>query len=306
LEAALSTLSAYRGLLAVLDAGSVSAAARALDVPRPTLSRWLAELEEHLGVRLLHRSSGGVLPTRAGEVLADQLRPWLRALTDAEDSVRRMDDVPRGLLRVSAPPPVVAQLAPLLARFLEEHPEVEVELLATQRGVDLRAEQFDVVLRAGSLRDPSLVARRLLAFDVLAVAAPGFLERHGGVEHVEQLAGLPCLRGYDQDERPQSLWPLRGGGTIAVKGPLATNDRRLLREGALGGLGVALLARFSIEDDLRSGRLVPVLEEVVGTNAGLYVVYADRTYLPARVRAFVDSLLGGVDAHSFGSSPGAP
>jgi len=290
----MSSLSAYRGLLAVLDAGSVSGAARSLGVPRPTLSRWLSELEEQLGVRLFHRSPSGVVPTRAGQVLADQLRPSLRALEDAEDAVRRMDDVPRGLLRVSVPPPLVAELCALVTDYLKRCPEVEVELLSVQHVVDLRAEQIDVAVRGGALQDPSLVARRLRSFDVVAVASPGLLAAHSPVCTPADLVGLPCLRAHDQRGRPQSRWPLRSGGQVEVAGPLVTNDRNLLREAAIAGVGVALLARSSAAPALAGGHLTTVLPEQVGTTSALHVVYADRRFLPARVRVFVDTLVAGM------------
>lgn len=285
------TLSAYKAFLAVLDAGSVSGAARVLGAPRPTLSRRLHELEGHLGVRLLHRSPAGVQPTRAGEVLADQLRPWLRALRDAEATVRRMDDVPRGLLRVSAPPPIVSQLGPLLADYLARCPEVEVEVLSAQRFVDLRVDQIDVAIRGGTLRDPSMVTRRLRALDVLAVASPSFVAQRGPFTEARQLERVPCLRAHDPNGHSQGRWPLRAGGHVKVSGPLMTNDRVLLREAAVAGIGVALLTRAQATEQLAQGTLVEVLGDQVGAEVGLHAVYAEREFLPARVRLFVDAVV---------------
>ena len=287
----MSTLKAYEGFLRVVELGSVSAASRALGVPRPTVSRRLAELEARLGVRLVHRGAGGVLPTRAGDALVRHLRPLLRSLGEVEARVRQLDDVPRGLLRVTASPYITDRLAPLVDTFLQRCPEVDLELLSTNRFVDLRAEQFDVGVRGGELRDPALVARRLARLEVVAVAAPAYLARSPPLTGVPDLQAHRCLLSYGQDGRPRARWPLRDGGRVGVQGPLATNDRGLLLRLAVAGRGIALLTHRAVAEPLSTGALVPVLPEWVGTSTTLSVVYAERERVPPKVRVFVDALV---------------
>ena len=163
----------FETFVSIVEAGSISAAARALGVPRETLSRRLLRLEERLGVWLLHRSSRQLDLSPAGEVLFGRVRPLVLAAREANEAVRALDGEPRGLLRVSVPPGGGGLAMAELARgFLTARPKVELELLATTRHVDLIGEGFDVALRAGEVTDPRLVARRLTQNRLVGVAAP--------------------------------------------------------------------------------------------------------------------------------------
>jgi DNA-binding transcriptional LysR family regulator len=240
---------------------------------------------------LLHRGSRGAVATRAGETLYQRTRPALATLREAEVLVRQMDEVPRGLLRLALPPAIAMVVAPALESYMQRCPEVQLEVLSSNRFVDFKAEQFDVAIRAGALKDSDLVGRRLLSSDVFPMASPEYIEQHGLPKDTREIAKHACLLGFDHAERPSTRWPLRDGGWLRVKGRFVSNDRDLLISAAVGGRGIALLTAFNTQEELASGALVPVLPELVGGKMALFIVYADGRDAPPKVRAFVEEVV---------------
>ena len=290
----------FDAFVAIVDAGSISEAARKLGVPRATLSRQLARLEERLGVRLVHRSTRSLVLNRAGEALYPRARRLLESAQAAVEAVQRLDDVPRGLLRVASGPLNSPVLGALVGAFTQVYPDVTVELLSSSRHIDLVAEQIDVALRGGVVRDPSLITRPLLRTDLLAVATPQYLAQHGGLEQPADLAEHACLRGFDEGVRATTAWPLRSGGRVNVDGPLVSNDPMALLGAAVHGVGLALLPRELVRAELAEGRLVPVLEDVVGTDVSLSLVWSEREFLDPKIRAFIDLAAEWAAAGRFG------
>lgn len=274
--------------VAIVDAGSISEAARQLGIPRATLSRQLARLEERLGVRLLNRTTRSLVPTRAGEALYPRARTLVEEARAAVTAVQRLDDVPRGLLRVASAPIESAALGTLIGEFIQNHPEVEVELRTSTRHVDLAEEQIDVALRGGVVRDPGLIARRLFHSDMRAVASPEYLGRSGTPSDPGELENHACLLGFVEGERPATHWPLLDGGKIGVEGPFVTNDLMALLGAATQGLGIALLPDELVAPFLEQGQLVAVLEGSVGLHVSLSLVWLERKFIDPKVRAFVD------------------
>lgn len=270
---------------AVVEAGSVTAAARALGIPRATLSRRVSGLEDELGVRLLHRTSRRMVLTPAGEELNRRARRLVADTDEAWAAVRRLDDVPRGLLRVSA---TTAFLDELVVAYLEEFPEVQIEVRSTTRHVDLIGEGVDVALRFGEVRDPSLIVRKVVAGRRRVVAAPAYLARRGTPRQARDLADHTCLVGFGGDFTPQRRWPLVAGGGVEVGGRLAANDIGVLAASARAGLGLALLPDAAVAESVASGALVVVLDGVVEADASISLVYADREFIDPKVRVFVD------------------
>ncbi len=274
-----------REFLTVTEVGSISEAARVLGLPRATLSRRVKGLEAALGTRLLIRRTTRLALTHAGDELRKRA---LRIVADADaawDAVRRLDDTPRGLLRVSVTGPYFLQL---FIDYLTDFPEVRVEVQSTPRHVDLLAEGVDVALRIGPVRDQDLIARRLHTDRLIVVGAPGYLEEYGTPQKASDLSRHTCIVGVFGDWTPNTKWPRWKGGEISVGGRLSANDIALVREAALGGLGLALVASAVVADDVRAGRLVPVLLDEVGTEMPVSLVYADREYIDPKVREFVD------------------
>lgn len=288
-------------LVAVLDVGSLSAAAEVLGMPRPTLSRRLQRLEEEVGQRLVHRTTRRVAATEAGEVLYGHARAIVAAVEAAQVAVRARDGAPRGLLRVSLPGPDPG-LHGMLLSFVRAWPEIELEVVATSRHVDLVADRIDVALRAGSLTGTGLVSRRLLSTRLRAHASPTYLERRGLPESPEALADHDCLVSFAQGEVPQERWPLLDGGTVAVHPRLAANDPGLLLQAAIEGLGIAMLP-----DEFRRRApaevLVPVLPEVLGVETGVWLVFAERRMMLPRVRVFIDHVVDWLSRFPLGRVP---
>ncbi len=278
--------------VAIVDAGSVSAAARALDVPRATLSRRLARLEDRLGVRLVHRTTRKLAPSPAGEELYRRAERILAEVREAEEAIRRLDGVPRGRLRVSSVP--IGQemrIADLFLTFLERWPEVELELSSTARHVDLVAEGFDCALRGGVVRDQGLVARTIRTSRVCAWASADYLDRHGAPAGVDDLANHECLRSFDAiSGRPASRWPCLDGSSILVSGRLVSSEMGLLVRAVMLGHGIALVPEEVLDSIAAEGRhrLVPVLPDTLGLRGRVSIVYPEREHLDPKVRAFVD------------------
>lgn len=279
----------FEEFLAVLDAGSISAAARTLEMPRASLSRRIATLEQRLGVRLLVRGTRSLAKTSAGAELEVRARHILAESVAALGAVRRLDGVPRGLLRISTPPDDERGLfASLVLAFLTRWPEVHIETTATARHVDLAAEGIDVALRAGTDMDAGVVARVLRRLRVLVVGAPGYLQQHGAPQVAADLAGHSCVRRFARGRAPSRYWPLRDGGQVPVSGRIVTNSLKLHVGAALAGHGLALVPTTFASAKLASGALVPVLTDVVGDDSVFAVVYPEKEYLDPKVRAFVD------------------
>lgn len=277
-------MNGYREFVAIVDAGSVSQAARDLGVPRASLSRQLSALEARLDVRLLHRTTRKLTLTRSGEDLYHRARRILDAVCEAEASVRQESQA-SGLLRVSVPPMGDGVFATLLLDFVRAYPDIELHVVASSRHVDLIAEDIDVSIRAGPVLDPSLYARKLMSAEVGVYASKAYLEQRGRPTP-ETLADHTLIR-HTQRGRPQRTWPLRRGGTVAVNGPLVSNDLRLVRHACAEGFGIALLP------EAFAGGLEPVLPEV-GVTTHVSLVYAERQYQSPRVRAFIDFLVEAV------------
>ncbi len=281
----------FEEFVSIVERGSVTAASAALGVSRPTLSRRLAGLEERLGVRLLHRTTRRMKLTQHGEALYNKARLVVQAAREAEAEVRRLDGVPRGLLRVSLPMGMPQEaLGQWLADFLALCPEVEIELVASSAHVDLVAEGFDVALRAGPIEDPSLVVRTVVKNASIAVASPRYLDLRGTPREPEDLVTHNCIVGFRAGIAPEQRWPLRDGGSIPVSGTLKTNQMGLRVQAARRHLGIALVIDRFAEAAIDAGEIVPVLPERVGREERVALVYPDRTFLDPKVRAFVDFL----------------
>lgn len=270
-----------------------AAAARELNLTRAMVSKHIADLEARLGTRLFQRTTRRVGLTEAGRALAARAGALVEAVTETEDAVRELQTVLTGRLRMNAPVSFGAQhLAPLIARFLSDHPGVEIELVLNDRTVDLIDEGYDLVIRIGEPKDSSLIMRRLAPARLLVVGSPDYLRRNGVPKRPADLKKHNCL-GYSywalKDE-----WPLTGadGRTerVRVKGALSANNGDVLREAALDGLGLILQPTFSIAADIAAGRLVPVLTTYAPRELTVHALYAPGAAPNAKLRAFLDLL----------------
>ncbi len=282
----MDTLSGMKAFTKVVEEGSFTSAARALGMPKSTVSRHVAALEDHLGVRLLHRTTRSLKPTDVGQAYYDRASRIVADVTEAEEAVTQMQRAPRGKLRVTAGVSFGAQyLGPLVAGYLKSHTEVEVEIVLTDRFVDLIDEGFDVAVRAGKLADSSLIARKLGTARMVICGSPAYLKKHGTPRSADDLKGHRCIR-YGHN-RQGSTWSLRGG-IVPLGTELTVNNGDLIKELALADMGLALLPVFIVGEEIGRGRLVQVLPDEVEQTGGVYVVYPHSRHLSAKVRAFVD------------------
>ena len=292
----------------VADAGSFSGAARALGVPTSTVSRAVARLEDSLGIRLLQRTTRRVSLTREGSWLRERSHGAIGSLESAAAAVRDLQGQPQGVLRVTAPQDLGHLLvADLVRRYSQRYPAVRVEVSLSARVVDLVGEGVDIALRAGRLRDSSLIARKLGELHGYIVAAPTYVQAHGAPRRVEELADHECVlfRGRDGEATwklsTEASAPSKTGGTgktgrasrkrtrsVTVRGRIDGDDYGFVRATVLAGGGVGVLPYIHCLDDLREGRLVHVLPEYVARGGALFVVYPTAKNLAAKVAAFRD------------------
>lgn len=284
-------LNAARVLVRVVQEGSFRGAARALGMPRTTVSRRIAELEAQLGVQLLQRTTRTLALTDAGVAFIDEAEGAITRLDAAAEAVAALHAAPRGRLRVTTTVPLGEQfLGPIVAEFLAAFPSVEVAVHLTDRTVDLVSERFDVAIRAGALPDSSLVGRRVGASAYRVVASADYLQRHGTPARPSELGAHACLRFAKTGTVARSTWPFRSGGRdvdVPVTGRLVSDDFVVLRTAAERGVGIARLPTAVTHASLREGRLVSVLDGFAPAPTPLHVLHVGGR-LPSRTRAFLD------------------
>jgi len=270
-----------------VEAGSLSRAAAGLGVPRATLGRRLARLEERLGARLLRRTTRSLTITDAGEALYRHARIALDAVAEAEATIRRSDATVRGNLRVALPPLAGAPLLDLVADFAAAYPEVRLQAQLSTRHVDLRREGYDVALRASAQFEPGLVARTLARFEFIAVASPAYLAAQRTPSSPRDLRGHRCLMGFARGELPETHWT-GGGRKIQLEGAFFSNSPGMLVRAAERGLGKALVPSLAVQRQLQRGELVTVMPALLRSEGRIAIVYPERELVPPPVRAFVD------------------
>jgi DNA-binding transcriptional LysR family regulator len=272
----------------VVQAGSFTAAARALAMPKSSVSRKVSELEDRLGVRLLQRTTRKLGLTDAGRLYFDRSSRIVAEMEEAEQAVAQTQSAPRGLLRVTAPLSF-GMLGPMMAGFLQRHPDVQVELVCTDRRVDLVDEGFDVAIRAGPLDDSTLIARSLGVLERVLVASPAYLRRHKRPRSPAELGEHDCVN-FGAGPAP-TVWILHAGERrveVRVAPRYSVNELDLLLEAARAGVGIALIARFVAAEDLRAGRLRQLLPEWSSPQTPIHAVYPTARHLSPKVAAFVE------------------
>ncbi len=273
-----------------VEAKSLSRAAAELRVPRATVSRRLARLEERLGMRLLRRTTRSLALTDAGELFYRHACIALEAVRQVEQSVRMTNNVVRGDLRVSVPPMMSASFNAAMCDFAACYPELRVHIHTSNERADLLNGNYDVALRASSQIEPGLVARTLLRDPMISVASPDYLRARGTPQSHLDLKNHRCLLGFARGELAETYWPLTSGGKFKVEGAFYANDIELLCDAALRGLGIALLPHGLVSGHLKSSALVQVLDGAIGSEMQIALVYPERTYMKPQVRAFIDAI----------------
>ncbi len=284
-----------QAFMRVVEAGSISAAAERLGIAKSAVSRRLSDLEKHLGVQLLRRTTRRLNLTDTGRSFYDRCQRILADLEEAEAAVSQAHGLLQGRLRVAAPLSFgVRHLGPAIAEFMQRHPQVRFDLDFNDRQVDLLAEDIDVAIRiTRQLEDSSQIARRLWTSRVLLCASRDYLRAHGTPTTPADLAAHQGLL-YSNAPDP-ALWTLQGADgrdySVRVQEQLRSNNGDFLRQAAVAGAGLLLSPSFIVYESLRRGELVVVLPEYRHEELHAYALYPQTRHLSLRVRAFVDFLV---------------
>ncbi len=274
----------------VVQTGSFTAAARLLRMPKSSVSRKVSNLEDRIGARLLQRTTRKLGLTDVGRAYFERSSRIIAELEEAEQTVNRMHATPQGLLRVTAPLSF-GLLGPIVAEFLERHSQVQIELVCSDRVVDLVEEGFDVAIRAGNLQDSTLIARSLGTLRNILVAAPSYLRRRTSPREPDELAKHPCI-AFGSTATP-TTWVLHSGEkkkAVRISPRLTANAFELMLDAARQGIGIAWLPAFLCEEDLRARRLRRVLSGWCSAETPVHAVYPSTRHLSPKVSAFVEIL----------------
>lgn len=278
---------------AVVELRSFTAAAKASGMGKATVSRRIAALERRLCVRLLRRTTRNIVPTEEGKRLYERSARMIVAAREATDMLADAAARPAGVLRVAAP--IVfshRHLTVAVVEFLEQHKDIQIQLLPRAAPVDLIADEIDVAIRIGKFDDSAFAIRRLAMDRVVVVGAHDYFKRHGTPRTLADLEKHVSLRLSWEAEHPR--WRFRGAqraSSLRLTGNLVASDATVVREAAMRGLGVAMLPSHIVAEEVRTGSLVRVLKSIDLPELPISVVYPDRGNLPLRVRAFVDFLV---------------
>lgn len=275
----------------VVDSNSFTAAARALAMPKATVSRKVAELETQLGVRLLERTTRKLRLTEAGLDFYRRCSDNIAALEEASAAVSEAQHEPQGTLRITLPTVGQPLLSALLSEFMAVYPKVSFEIVFSDELLDLIDAGFDLAFRGGQLRDSSLIARKLGPTQPAICASPDYLAKHGTPQRPDDLRRHDCIV-LDTSSENHS-WEFHtpdGKQLIEVSGRVKANDVTFILHAVCSALGIARLPLFAVAEAIRQGRLVTLLDAYNPNFGDIYVVYPSRRHLPAKVRAFVDFL----------------
>lgn len=276
--------------VAVAENGSFAAAARKLGVTKSAVSKRVGGLEAHLGAQLFHRSTRSISLTEAGEIYLAHAIQALGSAQEAEDAVAALQGDPVGHLKVSAPMSFgQLHVAPAIPEFLRLHPGITLELSMDDRFVDLVDSGMDLALRAGTLPDSALIARKLAPIHSMIVAAPAYLARAGEPHHPQDLTDHDCLHyAYSRDPLEWKFIGDDGGIAVRTRGRFRVNNSEALCTTLIAGLGIGRLPTFIAGAHLAAGRLQRVLPNFLMPEQALYAVFPERQHIPAKVRTFVE------------------
>jgi DNA-binding transcriptional LysR family regulator len=282
----------------VVELGSFVEASRVLKLSPAAISKNVNELEAYLGVRLLNRTTRKLSLTESGSFYYERVKQVLNDLSDADDVLTDLKQIPKGTLRVSAPVTITLTcLSNQIPKFLERYPEVSLDLQLNDRRVDLIESGFDMVIRGSdNLEDSSLVARKLKVIKHVVCCAPSYLEKHRAPKSPEDLEQHNCVQFSLSDHATE--WTFKKEGrtiSIPVNGRYKVDSSIAVRDALRNGFGLSLIPLMYVKDDLKAGKLTTVLDDWAPNETTLYAIYPSRRYVVSKVRAFIDFLIDEFD-----------
>jgi DNA-binding transcriptional LysR family regulator len=274
-----------------------AAAARELDLSTSAVSRYVIDLEDWMGVQLFQRTTRKLSVTEAGKTYLDRCQRVIAEVNDIQHAASDRQIEPSGSFRITAPVFIAKDFVQaLLPAFLNRFPNVQLEFVVVDRYVDIVAEGFDLAIRAGEMRDSTLVARKLIDVGLKLVASPAYFDQHGKPKTIADLKNHNCL--IDTGPAYANRWPVvakKNAKSITVQGNVRVNSGEIVRSLALAGVGIALLPAFFVNEDVHNGRLISFFDANVRFSGGLFAVYPQHRHLSPTVRTFVDHLVGHID-----------
>lgn len=285
-------LACMKTFVAVVESESFTAAGVRLDISKAVASKYVGILEDHLGTRLLNRTTRRLSLTESGTAYYERCVQILADVDEAEQAAGQLTAIPRGTLKVAMPVSFgTICIAPLMSEYMRRYPEVRLDIALADRRVDLIEEGFDLAIRVGSLPESGLIARRLTVDRIVCCAAPAYLAGRGTPVKPADLADHACLNySYASGGDEWTFGTQRTAVSVRIDGPVRANNGDMLRLAALDGAGIIWQPHFIVGDDVKSGRLIELMPDFAGPELGVYALYPSRKHLSAKVRTFVDYL----------------
>lgn len=303
----MDTLLSIKVFRQVVETGSFVRAAERLELSTAMASKHVMHLEDHLGTRLLNRTTRKLSLTEPGREYYARCAQILNDLDEAQQAIGDATATPRGTLRINALLAFgIRHVAPAISKYSSRFPHVTVDLTLNDRVVDLVEEGYDLAIRASAseIRPATLVARRITSVHLVACATPGYLSRHGTPRSPEELQGHNCLLStYTPVSREWSFNGPDGPLRVPVSGNFIVNNGDALRAAALAGNGIAMLTTDIVGEDLAARRLLPLFTNLAPTELKVYAVYPSNRHVSAKVRTFVDFLVEYFADHPFWGPP---
>lgn len=286
-------LESLRAFVKVVETGSFAEAGRQLRLSRSAISKYVAELEESLGVQLLNRTTRHVSTNENGQTYFERALSILSEIDAADQAVTQAQSAPHGLLRINAPMSFgTLRLGPAVADFMDKHPKLQLQLVLSDDLLDPVQDGFDVTLRIAELESSSLIARKIAPIGRIVCAAPDYLARHGTPAHPRELRDQTALTyGFLLTGNQWKLSGADGDHWIQPQWSLCANNAEVLRDVAANGHGVALIPTFIAGDALRTGALQVILSDYHPPPLTLYAIYPPTRHLSVKVRLFIDFLV---------------
>lgn len=274
----------------IVQSGSLTAAAEQLGLSKALTSKYLGELERHLGIRLLNRTTRRLHITEAGQLYYQKTLRLVSELDELEADIQQHEQIPQGTLKLSAPVNFGELcLAPVLAMFLKAYPQIKVDLTLSDQFVNLLEEGFDLALRIGTLADSSLIARRIASTRMICCASPGYFKDRPLPQAPQDLVEHHCI--IDSNRQQPDLWQFQSqqqNYPIRVNGRLRVNSPMAIRSVMLADAGIGISPAFLIHKELEKGELLHILPDYKMDEIGIYVIYPPHRFIPAKVRVFID------------------
>ena len=285
-----------RMYVAVVDGGSFAAAADKLNVSRAMVSKQIQKLEEHLGTRLLNRTTRRLSLTETGREFHERSLQIIGDVEEAEQIAGQMTRRPQGVLRVTIPLSYGQhRLSAIIGDYTQAYPQVQLDISVSDRKVDLIEDGLDLAIRIGAMPQSDLIARKIGGVRSIVCAAPAYLARHGAPQTPADLSRHACL-GYTLSGTGWRLEGPDGPVIVPISGPIRADNGDILRLAAIKGAGILFQPQFIVGADIEAGRLVRVLPDWQSAELGVHAVYPSRKHLSAKVRTFIDFLMAVLEA----------